>query len=164
MSQLNLQINFNPKVIAAALIALGSIVLIQKIPETKAQSSNIAGLTGKYGCLANSNATPYLKTKENFNGSVYMNNIGIIDFDSSRANATASIAVNFNSLNTNLSNDVVSTTFTLTAGPFTGSYTATFAAGGIDTLVPVNSGNTILGKSSKTGTSAMTETYVCQKL
>ncbi len=162
MPQLNLQINFNTKVIAAALIALGSIVLIQKIPETKAQSSNIAGLTGKYGCLINTNATPYLKAYET--GNVYMNNIGIIDFDSRTVNATASVASNFNSLNTSLSNDIFSTTFTLTAGPFTGSYTATFASGGIDTFVPVNSGNTILGKSSKTGTGTITETYVCQKL
>jgi hypothetical protein len=160
MSQINLQINFNPKVVIAILAVIGITTLAYKIPETKAQTS--PALTGKYGCLGNSNAAPYMISKQG--GDVYMNFIGIIDMDTRTANVTNSVTSNFNAANTTQSNDVVSNTFTMAQGPFPGSYTVTFSSGGIETMVPVNSGNTILSKSVKTGPGTMTDTTVCQKI
>ena len=160
MSQINLQINFNPKVVIAILAVIGITTLAYKIPETKEQTS--PALTGKYGCLGNSNAAPYMISKQG--GDVYMNFIGIIDMDTRTANVTNSVTSNFNAANTTQSNDVVSNTFTMAQGPFPGSYTVTFSSGGIETMVPVNSGNTILSKSVKTGPGTMTDTTVCQKI
>jgi hypothetical protein len=161
MSNVNLNINFNPKVVIAILAVIGITTLAYKIPETKAQTS--PALTGKYGCLGNSNAAPYMLSKQG--GDVWMNFIGIIDMDARTANATSSVVDNFNAAGTSQSNDVMSgATFTIAQGPFPGSFTATFSSGGIDTWVPVNSGNTILSKSVKTGTGTITETSICQKI
>lgn len=161
MSNVNLNINFNPKVVIAILVVIGVATFAYKIPETKAQASPV--LTGKYGCLGNSNAAPYMISKQG--GDVYMNFIGILDMDTRTANATNSVTSNFNAANTTQSNDVLSDiTFTMAQGPFPGSYTVTFSSGGIETMVPVNSGNTILSKSVKTGPGTMTDTTVCQKI
>ena len=161
MSNVNLNINFNPKVVIAILVVIGVATFAYKIPETKAQVS--PALTGKYGCLGNSNAAPYMISNQGNN--VYMNFIGIIDMDTRTASGTASVTSNFNAANTTQSNDVVSDmTFTMAQGPFPGSYTVTYSSGAIDTVVLVNSGNTILSKSVTTGPGTMTETSVCQKI
>ena len=57
MSQINLQINFNPRVIVSLVIVALIGTLAYKIPETKAQSSAI---TGKFGCVDNPNSLPYV--------------------------------------------------------------------------------------------------------
>jgi hypothetical protein len=161
MSNINLNINFNPKVVIAILAVIGITTFAYKIPETKAQTS--PALTGKYGCLGNSNAAPYMISKQG--QEVWMNFIGIIDMDTRTANGTSSATSNFNAENTIQNNYVTtSATFTIVQGPFPGSYTVTYSSGAIDTFVPVNSGNTILSKSVKTGPGTMTDTTVCQKI
>lgn len=160
MSQLNLQINFNSKVIAAVLIAVCAIALVNKIPETKAQSSAI---TGKFGCVSNTNAAPYLIAKAGQDA--WINNLAHLDFDTRVASVTESVVSNFNQSGTSQRNDVSNNVpFTLSTGPITGSTTLTFSAGGVVAFIPVNSGNTLLWVAIKTGRDHMTNTGVCQKI
>jgi hypothetical protein len=159
MSQINLQINFNPKVMVAAFIALGGIALVQKIPETKAQASS--ALTGKYGCIMNTNPLPYLTQRTDTYA--FINQISVVDFDTRTINSSISNALAFNTLRTTNQNDEVTGAFTSSSGPFSGAFTIAPALGGSYIAVPVNSGNTILIKSREEG-NQIPETGVCQKI
>lgn len=160
MSQINLQVNFNPKYIAILSIVALLGIFAFKIPETKAQSSAI---TGKFGCVTNTNATPYLVSKAGQNA--YINNLAYLDFDSRTGDVTESVLSNFNTSGTSQRNDIsTNITFTVTSGPITGSSKITFSGGGIIAVIPVNSGNTLLWVSFQTGGDHMANTGVCQKI
>jgi hypothetical protein len=118
MAQFNLQVNFNPKVVAAALVALGAIALVQKIPETKAQTSS--ALTGKFGCILNTNPVPYLTQKTGTYA--FINQMSVVDFDARTLNGTISDVIGFNTMSAENQNDEGSATFTISAGPFSGSF------------------------------------------
>jgi hypothetical protein len=159
MSQINLQINFNPKVVVAAFLALGAIALVQKIPETKAQASS--ALTGKFACITNANALPFLTAKNN--QTAFISSLAIIDFDTNASSSTITYVTRFNTNAASQQSDEVSGTFTVASGPITGTYTITFSVGGVYVFAPVNSGNTALFKTKELG-DAMPETGVCQKI
>jgi|LakMenEpi03Aug12_release.lakeMendotaPanAssembly.Ray.scaffolds.fasta_scaffold410747_2 hypothetical protein len=159
MAQLNLQINFNPKVVVAALLAIGAIALVPKIPETKAQASS--AITGKYGCIMNTNPLPYLTQKTNTYA--FINQISMMDFDARTINSSISNALAFNTAGTTNQNDEVSGAFTIASGPFSGAFTISPALGGSYIVVPVNSANTLLIKSREEG-NQIPETGVCQKI
>jgi hypothetical protein len=163
MSQINLQINFNPKVVAAILVAIGMATLLDKIPETKAQAS--PAITGKFGCILNTNPVPYLTQRTNTYA--FINQMSVVDFDARTINGTISNVIGFNTMSAVNQNDEGSATFTISSGPFSGSYiiTSVVPGGGIGTYitVPVNSGNTILIKSREEG-NALPETGVCQRI
>jgi hypothetical protein len=160
MSQVSLNINFNPKVVAALLVVALIIGLAYKIPESKAQST---GITGKFGCVTNTNATPYLVSK--VGQDAWMNNLAYLDFDTNSGSVTESVVSNFNSAGTSQRNIITSNiTFTVATGPITGSSKVTFSGGGVIALMPVNSGNTLLWVAFQTGGDHMTNTGVCQKI
>jgi hypothetical protein len=159
MAQFNLQVNFNPKVVVAALVAIGAIALVQKIPETKAQTSS--ALTGKYGCIMNTNPVPYLTQRTNTDA--FINQISVMDFDARTINASISNVVNFNTTRVVNQNDEVSSAFTISSGPLSGAFTIAPALGGSYIAIAVNSGNTILIKSREEG-NQIPETGVCQKI
>jgi hypothetical protein len=159
MSQINLQINFNPKVVAAILVAIGMVTLLYKIPETKAQAS--PAITGKFGCIMNTNPVPYLTQKTNTYA--FINQLSVVDFDSRTINSSISNVLAFNTAGTTNQNDEVSGAFTSTSGPISGAFTLTPALGGSYIVVPVNSGNTLLIKSREEG-NQIPETGVCQKI
>lgn len=153
-------INFNLKVAVSLLIGvvIGALAA-HKIPETKAQSS---GLSGKYGCISNSNSAPYLQKYTGFN--FYMNSAGFFDFDTKKITASQSVASNFNTGGISLSNDDFTIDFTITSGPISGAYTMTISGGSSLIVIPVNSGNTLLLKSITTGPGAIADTGMCQKI
>ena len=157
----NLNINVNPKLVIAMMVLIGVAALAYKIPETKAQSSTV--ITGVFGCIENSNATPYLEAKKTQDA--WMNRLAHMNFDTNTISVMYSINTNFNSNGTAQRNETGSTTFTVTTGPITGSYTVTYpATGGTITVMPVNSGNTLLYIDSKTGPDHMSNTGVCQRI
>ena len=160
MSQINLQINFNPKVVAALLITGLILGLAYKIPETKAQSST---LTGKFGCISNTNTAPYLVAKAG--QEAWVNGLSYVDFDAKTISDISAVTTNFNVTQTSQRNDITSNmSFIVTTGPITGSYTITLANGSLYTMMPVNSGNTLLSVTSKTGQDHMVDTGVCQRI
>lgn len=158
MSQINLQINFNPKVVVSFLIVALIGALAYKIPETKAQSS---ALSGRYGCILNTNPLPYLTQRTNTYA--FINQISVVDFDTGNINGTIANVLNFNTTRAVNGNDDVTGTFTISAGPYSGALTLNSNGGGIYIVVPVNSGNTLLIKSKEEGTE-IPETGVCQKI
>jgi hypothetical protein len=159
MSQINLQINFNPKLMVAMLVVIGIATLVYKTPETKAQAST--AITGKFGCIMNTNPVPYLTQRTNTYA--FINQIGVVDFDARTINASISNVLAFNTAGTTNQNDEVSGVFTITSGPLSGAFTITSANGGSYIVVPVNSANTLLIKSREEG-SELPETGVCQRI
>jgi hypothetical protein len=153
-------INFNPKVAASLIIgvAIGALAA-HKIPESKAQSS---ALSGKFGCVINSNATGFLQATGI--GNAFTNTLGIFDFDLRTAVGISSVVDNFNQGAAALSNFNESSSIAVNAGPFAGSYTVTTSGGAIYSLVPVNSSNTMLVSKANTGPGTLPETGVCQKI
>jgi hypothetical protein len=161
MSNINLNISFNPKVLIAILAVIGVATYAYKIPETKAQSSS--AISGKFGCVSNTNATPYLESKTGQDA--WMNNLAYLDFDARSGSVTESVLSNFNSMGTSQRNVITNNvSFTVTSGPITGSSKVTFLGGGEIALMPVNSGNTLLWISFQTGRDHMTNTGVCQRI
>ena len=158
MSQINLQINFNPRVIVSLVVVALIGTLAYKIPETKAQSSAI---TGKFGCILNTNPLPYMTAKTNT--TAFINQMSIIDFDTRTINATISNVLRFNSMTASNNNDEATASFSINSGPFSGAYTLSPSGGGMYVLVPVNAGNTLLIKTKEDG-AVIPETGVCQKI
>ncbi len=158
MSQINFQINFNPKVVAFLALAALLGILAYKIPETKAQSS---AFTGKFACITNVNALPFLTAKNN--QTAFISSLAIIDFDTKDVSSTITSVARFNTNTASQQSTEVSGTFTVTSGPITGAYTITFSVGGVYVFAPVNSGNTFLFKTKEAG-DALPETGVCQKI
>jgi hypothetical protein len=162
MSQINLQINFNPKLMVAMLVVIGIATLVYKTPETKAQAST--AITGKFGCIMNTNPVPYLTQRTNTYA--FINQMSVVDFDARTINASISNVLAFNTTRVVNQNDEVSAVFTTTPGPFAGSFIITSVnqeGNGTYIIVPVNSGNTILIKSREEG-SELPETGVCQRI
>ena len=159
MSQVSLNINLNPRVVAALLVVALLIGVAYKIPESRAQSSSISG---KFGCITNTNSTGFLQAGNI--GDAFTNTLGIFDFDLKTGVGISSVTSNFNTNNASLRNFNESSSFTLVSGPFAGSYTLTFSAGGIYTVIPVNSGNTLLVNFARTGPGILPETGVCQRI
>ncbi len=153
-------INFNPKVAVSLLIGvvIGALAA-HKIPESKAQAS---ALSGKFGCVTNTNATGFLQT--NNIGDAWTNTLGIFDFDLKTAIGVSSVTNSFNQANPTLSNYDESGNITVVSGPFSGSYTVTTSGGAIYTVVLVNSGNTLLVTRANTGGGKLPETGACQKI
>lgn len=160
MSQINLQINLSPKLVAVMVVLIGIATFAYKIPETKAQASPT--LTGKFGCVINSNATGFLQASGI--GDAFTNTLGIFDFDLRTAVGISSVVDNFNRGTAALSNFNESSPISITTGPFAGSYTLTTSGGVIYSLVPVNSSNTMLVSKANTGPGGLPETGVCQKI
>jgi hypothetical protein len=161
MSNINLNINFNPKVVAAVLIVIGIATLAYKTPETKAQAS--PALTGKFGCIGNTNTVPYLVAKAG--QEAWVSSISYFDFDARLGSNIAAVTTNFNASGTSQRNDIsTNISFTVSAGPITGSYTINFPWGSSYTMMPVNSGNTLLSVSSKLGSDHMVDMSVCQRI
>lgn len=148
------KIVFGALVISCAVAAFGL-----KIGDSRAQSS---GLSGKYGCLENSNAVP---VQAPYTGtSVYMNSMIYVDFDSKTYESSSSITERFNQSGASQSTTNSSGTFTLSSGPITGTYTIRTSGGGSSTVMLVNSGNTLLYASANLGTGTLPSTGVCQKI
>jgi hypothetical protein len=162
MSQINLQINFNPKLIAAMLVAIGIATLAYKIPETKAQAS--PALTGKFGCMLNTNPLAYLA--ERTGTYAFINQIGVVDFDTLTSNFSITNVLNFNTVRATNQNDEVTASYSIVPGPFAGAFTITARSEGNTAdyiLIPVNSGNTLLIKSRIEG-KEIPDTGVCQRI
>jgi hypothetical protein len=162
MSQINLQINFNPKVVAAALVVIGIATLAYKIPETKAQASPAP--TGKFGCMLNTNPLAYLA--ERTDKYAFINQIGVLDFDTLSGNFSITNVLAFNTVRASNQNDEVSATYSIVPGPFAGAFTVSARSEGNSAdyiLIPVNSGNTLLIKSRIEG-KEIPDAGVCQKI
>lgn len=156
------QISQKSKIIFGALVVSCAVAAFGlKIGDSRAQSS---GLSGKYGCLENSNAVP---VQAPYTGtSVYMNTMVYADFDTRTYASTSSVTDRFNQTGASQSISNMSGTFTLETGPITGSYTMRLTGGGgaTVTLIPVNSGNTVLYATANLGTGTLPSTGVCQKI
>lgn len=162
MSQINLQINFSPKVIAVMMVLIGIAAFAYKIPETKAQAS--PAITGKFGCIMNTNPVPYLTQRTNTYA--FINQMSVVDFDARTINASISNVIGFNTMSAVNQNDEVEGRFTISSGAFSGSFIITSVGSegsGTYIMVPVNSGNTILIKSREEG-NVIPETGVCQRI
>jgi hypothetical protein len=148
-------------IFAAVAISCGAAIFGGKITESRAQTS---GLSGKYGCLENGNAVPIQAPKAG--SSVYMNTMVYIDFDAKTYSSSSAVINSFNQNGANQTISNMSGRLTISTGPITGSYSMVVDAGLGDTvtLMPVNSGNTILYANASTGSGSLPSTGVCQKI
>ena len=159
MTTFNLSLNINTKSLVVMSTLLVGAYFAFSTDKIHAQSSNT--LSGSCALIMNSNLSGWDASLDNH--SVPQSSLAIVNFDSSTVSYVANKVTNYNHSNTALTQDTGTTSFTLAAGPFSGSYYLT-EAGAVSPvfLVPVNSGNSYLAmvlnsdKPSKTG--------VCQKL
>ncbi|MBU3596221.1 hypothetical protein ICN10_07365 [Polynucleobacter sp. 86C-FISCH] len=148
-------------IFGALAFTCGVAIFGMKINDSRAQTS---GLSGKYGCLENSNA---VAVQAPYTGSeVFMNSMVYVDFDARTYASTSSVTNRFNQAGASQSVSNISGTFTVATGPITGSYTMRLTGGGgaTATLMPVNSGNTLLYATANLGTGTLPSTGVCQKI
>lgn len=157
-----IQITQKPKIIFGALVVSCAVAGFSlKISDSRAQS---LGLSDKYGCLENSNA---VAVQAPYTGSaVHMNSMIYVDFDTKTYASTSSVTNRFNQASTSQSVSNMSGTLTIATGQITGSYTMLVSGGGgaTVTLMPVNSGNTILYATANLSTGTLPSTGVCQKI
>jgi hypothetical protein len=161
MSNVNLNINFNPKAVVAILSVIGIIALAYKMPVTKAQSSFV--LTGKYGCVDNPNSLPYVTAFTGRPEDTYLNSVYIVDFDARTANGYQVTMTGFNGANPLRGVETGTIRLTVT---ILGDYMIKITnSGGFNAnLAIVNSGNTLLGIDVKTGNSGQPSNVICQKV
>jgi len=163
MSNINLNISFNPKVVIAVLAIIGIAAYAYKIPETKAQASST--LTGKYGCVNNPNSLPYVTAFTGRPETTYLNGLYIVDFDSRTSSGLVNTINNFNGANPVRSietDDTIAFSVGATATP--GMIQITNSIGFNATFAIVNSGNTLLGIDTQIGTNGQPSNVVCQKV
>lgn len=158
MSQIT--INFRSKFFFLLMAVLcGLTIFSYKITESKAQTTS---LSGRFGCMSNTNFVPVVPHFTGFNG--YTNAVGIYNFDNLTYSGNETIVANFNTGNPIQSNVTNSGAMVVTAGPFSGSFRVTLDTGIKAIFVPVNSGNTIFSISANEGPGTQQQTTVCQKI
>jgi hypothetical protein len=166
MSNINLNISFNPKVVIAVLAIIGIAAYAYKIPETKAQASST--LTGKYGCVDNPNSLPYVTAFTGRPETTYLNGLYIVDFDSRTSSGFTNTINNFNgSYNGSYPARGIETgtiSFSVGATATPGMIQITNSSGLNKTFAIVNSGNTLLGIDTQIGTNGQPSNVVCQKV
>jgi hypothetical protein len=163
MSNINLNISFNPKVVIAVLAIIGIAAYAYKIPETKAQASST--LTGKYGCVDNPNSLPYVTAFTGRPETTYLNNVYILDFDTRTQSGFTTTIRNFNGANPVRDIEGPGTIpFSVSATPTPGMIQITNSLSYNVTFVIVNSGNTLLGTDTQVGTNGQPSNAVCQKV
>jgi hypothetical protein len=166
MSQINLQINFNPKLMVAMLVVIGIAAYAYKIPETKAQASST--LTGKYGCVDNPNSLPFVTAFTGRPETTYLNNVYILDFDTRTSSGFTTTIRNFNGSGGSYPvRDITgpgTVAFTVSDTSTSGIIKITNALSYNTTYVIVNSGNTLLGTDTQVGTNGQPSNAVCQKV
>jgi hypothetical protein len=161
MSNINLNINFNPKVVIAVLAIIGIVAYAYKIPETKAQASS--ALTGKYGCIDTPNSLPYVTAFTGRPETTYLNAVFIVDFDARTGNGYQVTMTGFNGANP--LRGVETETYPLTVTILSDYMIKITNSGGYNAnLAIVNSGNTLLGIDTKTGNSGQPSNVICQKV
>lgn len=148
-------------IFGALAITCGVAIFGMKINDSRAQTS---GLSGKYGCLENGNAVPIQAPKAG--GSVYINTMVYIDFDAKTYSSSSAVINSFNQNGANQTISNMSGRLTVSTGPIPGSYSMVVDGGLGDTvtLMPVNSGNTVLYANASTGSGSLPSTGVCQKI
>lgn len=162
MTNININIRFNPKIISALLLV--SVIGFFGFKHNPTKASTTA-LTGQCGMLFTRSFFGFETAQNGQSGQVH-NSLVYIDFDAGTgqlANATIS---NFGLINATaaIGNSIQSGTFTQSAGPVTGSYTLTMNNGVTINVLPVNSGNTFLIQLPGNGTSMSPATGVCQRI
>jgi hypothetical protein len=168
MSTINLNIKLNTKLLLIGLlIAAGVSTYAVKMKDAKA-AVGISGLTGKYSCMGNRNFAPVMASIVNAN-TVAANFLVIIDFDAGTTSGIVFANSAWNTAQVTSSSLIGTGTFTVVAGPITGSYqaieTATINGSTVTSrinMIPSNSGNTLF-YSGDSSTTTRPETGVCQK-
>jgi hypothetical protein len=164
MSNISLNINFNPKVIAL-LVVIGVATLVYKIPETKAQASS--SLSGKYGCVDNPNSLPYVTAFTGRAETTYLNAVYVMDFDARTTSGFTTTINNFNGSYTSYplrGIETGSVPFSVGTTLTPGMIQITNSLSYNVTFVIVNSGNTLLGTDTQTGNNGQPSNVVCQKV
>jgi hypothetical protein len=164
MSNINLNISFNPKVVIAVLAIIGIAAYAYKIPETKAQASST--LTGKYGCVDNPNSLPYVTAFTGRPEATYLNNLYFLDFDNKTQSGIEQVITNFNGSNPRPFRSFESGTISInvSSGQIPGMINVTNSGGYNITFIAVNSGNTLLGIDTQVGNEGQPANSVCQKV
>lgn len=159
MTTLNLSIAFDTKKLLVMSTILAGAYFTFSTDKIHAQSNNAPN--GSCALIMNSNLSGWDASLDNH--SVPQSSLAIVNFDSSTVSFVSNKVTNYNQTNAALTQDTGTVNFTITNGPFSGSFYLT-EAGAVSPifLVPVNNGNSYLAmvlnsdKPSKTG--------VCQKI
>ena len=162
MTNLTINIRFNPKIISALLVVFVAMFFGLTHNQTKATTT---ALTGQCGMLFTRTFFGFETVQNGQSGQVH-NSLVYIDFDAGTgqlANATIS-DFGLSSATAAIGSSVQSGTFTQSAGPVTGSYTLTFNSGITVNVLPVNSGSTFLVQLPGNGTQMSPATGVCQRI